>query len=204
VRPLPVRSPSRALSGFTAGYGSTLALQATWSRSRSARCCGAAQPTAPIRRARSAQVRPLLPHLRGSTATSAPGTGLAPATSALGLGCTLPHRHPDWGCSCPHLHGDWAHPSRLHRGLGPIATQPAGRGACWCRDGACSADPCEYIMDGTCDVPRFCSVGDFRDCGMTVPGLNATLPDAIGSLVCRSKITRMYCSALPDLRVTPP
>jgi hypothetical protein len=58
------------------------------------------------------------------------------------------------------------------------------------------------MMDGKCDVPRFCSLGDFRDCGMTAPDLNATLPDAIGSLVCRSKITRMYCSALPDLSIT--
>ena len=58
------------------------------------------------------------------------------------------------------------------------------------------------MMDGKCDVPRFCSLGDYRDCGMTVPDLNATLPDAIGSLVCRSKITRMYSSALPGLRVT--
>ena len=57
-------------------------------------------------------------------------------------------------------------------------------------------------MDGKCDVPRFCSFGDYRDCGMTVPDLNATLPDAIGSLVCRSKITRMYCLALPGLRIT--
>ncbi len=57
-------------------------------------------------------------------------------------------------------------------------------------------------MDGTCDVPDSCSFGDYRDCGMTVPGLNATLPEAIGSLVCRSKITRMYCSALPGLRIT--
>ncbi len=58
-------------------------------------------------------------------------------------------------------------------------------------------------MDGTCDVPKHCSLGDYRDCGMTVSNLNATLPDAIGSLVCRSKITRMYCSALPGLSITP-
>ncbi len=57
-------------------------------------------------------------------------------------------------------------------------------------------------MDGTCDVPDSCSSGDFHDCGMRVPGLNATLPDAIGSLVCRSKITRMYCSALPGQSIT--
>ena len=57
-------------------------------------------------------------------------------------------------------------------------------------------------MDGTCDVPKHCSFGDYGDCGMTVPDLNATLPDAIGSLVCRSKITRMYCSALPGLSIT--
>ena len=64
----------------------------------------------------------------------------------------------------------------------------------------CSADPCEFVSDGECDVPEDCSFGDYGDCGM--PDLNATLPDAIGSLVCRSKITRMYCSALPGLRIT--
>jgi hypothetical protein len=57
-------------------------------------------------------------------------------------------------------------------------------------------------MDGTCDVPKHCSFGDYGDCGMTVPDLNATLPDAIGSLVCRSKITRMYSLALPGLSIT--
>ncbi len=57
-------------------------------------------------------------------------------------------------------------------------------------------------MDGTCDVPDSCSFGDYRDCGMTVPNLNATLPDAIGSLVCRSKITRMYSLAFPGLSFT--
>jgi hypothetical protein len=71
----------------TAGYGSTLALQATWSRSRSARCCGAAQLTAPARSARS-RVRPLLPRLRGSTCHIGTGTGLTPPTSAPGLGST--------------------------------------------------------------------------------------------------------------------
>jgi hypothetical protein len=84
----------------TAGNGSALALQATLSRSPSARCCGAARPTAPVRRARSARVRPLLPHLRGSI---------------------LPYRHPDWAhpsiCT-----GTGLNPPRLHRGLGPIAT----------------------------------------------------------------------------------
>ena len=70
-------------------------------------------------------------------------------------------------------------------------------------DGACSADPCKFVSDGTCDVPKRCSLGDYGDCGITVPDLNATLPDAISSLVCRSKITRMYCSALlPGLSIT--
>ncbi len=75
----------------TAGYGSTLALQATWSRSQSARCCGAAQLTAPMRRARSARVRPLLPRLLGSTCHIGTGTGLTP----------------------PQLQWDWARPCHV-------------------------------------------------------------------------------------------
>jgi hypothetical protein len=156
-----------------------LALQATWSRSRSARCCGAAQLTAPVRSARSLRVRPLLPRLRGSTCHIGTRTGLTPPTCAPGLGST-----------CHIGTGTWAdrHATRRTRSL-LISRR------------RCSADPCEFVSDGTCDVPEDCSFGDFRDCGM--PDLNATLPDAIGSLVCRSKITKMYCLALPGLSVTP-
>ena len=140
-----------------------------------------------------------LPHLRRDWAHPLPHphrdwahpshvcTGTTPATSALGLGSPL-----------PHLHRDWAQPATSAPGTG--ADRHATRRARFLlmSRGRCSADPCDFVSDGECNVPEDCSFGDFHDCG-----INATLPDAIGSLVCRSKITRMYCSALPGLSITP-
>ncbi len=87
------------------------------------------------------------------------------------------------------------------------------------RDGSCSADPCRYQNDGVCDVPgielKNCAFGDYVDCKdcltcgrgrvmgdwnemngrsskSAMLRVNGTLPDAIGSLACRSKITSMY------------
>ncbi len=85
---------------------------------------------------------------------------------------------------------------------------------------SCSADPCRYQNDGVCDVPAHCAFGDYVDCkdcltcgrGGVMGDLNSrssksamllvngTLPDAIGSLACRSKITSMY--AHPQLLST--
>jgi hypothetical protein len=53
----------------------------------------------------------------------------------------------------------------------------------------CSADPCQFANDGQCDVPRSCFAGDYIDCGRAGPVVSGTLPEAIGSLACRSKIT---------------
>jgi hypothetical protein len=56
----------------------------------------------------------------------------------------------------------------------------------------CSADPCKFVNDGTCDVPRLCATGDYIDCGSVGPVVNGTLPNAIGSLTCTSKIIAVY------------
>ena len=58
------------------------------------------------------------------------------------------------------------------------------------------ADPCEFANDGECDVPAYCDAGDHADCGGVAPVINGTLPDAIGSLPCRSKIEKM-CACSP-------
>jgi hypothetical protein len=87
---------------------------------------------------------------------------------------------------------------------------------------SCSADPCPYQSDGHCDVPdgtyfKSCAFGDYIDCleeanleqfstlgaaadavfsrddrRLAMLLVNGTLPDTIGSLSCRSKITSMY------------
>jgi hypothetical protein len=62
-----------------------------------------------------------------------------------------------------------------------------GRATLWC-----AADPCESANDGECDVPQYCATGDYIDCGTAGPVVNGTLPDAIGSLACKSKITEVY------------
>ncbi len=66
----------------------------------------------------------------------------------------------------------------------------------------CAADPCQYAGSGGCDVPQYCAAGDYIDCGTAGPVVNGTLPDAIGSLVCRSKITRL-CARPPTRRSRP-
>ncbi len=63
----------------------------------------------------------------------------------------------------------------------------------------CAADPCPYANDGQCDVPRFCSAGDYLDCRTVGPVVSGTLPDTIGSLACRSKITSV-CARQPARR----
>ena len=61
----------------------------------------------------------------------------------------------------------------------------------------CAADPCKYANDGTCDVPTFCTEGDYVDCATAGnPAITGTLPREIGMLSCRSKITDVY-AALP-------
>jgi hypothetical protein len=113
-------------------------LQATWTRSRSALGSGAAQRTAPARRARSVRVRPIRTHARNR-------------------GCVT----------------------------------------LWC-----AADPCQYAGNGDCDVPRLCATGDHLDCGTQGPVVSGTLPDAIGSLACRAKITRL-CARPPTAALVP-
>jgi hypothetical protein len=63
----------------------------------------------------------------------------------------------------------------------------------------CAADPCQYYDDGRCAVLRRCAMGD---CGTGGPVVSGTLPDAIGSLACRSKITRL-CARPPARRSRP-
>ncbi len=76
---------------------------------------------------------------------------------------------------------------------GRIARARSHRSA---RQWLCSADPCfQFASDGECDVPQSCATGDYIDCRTAGPVVNGTLPDAIGSLACLSKITRVY--ALP-------
>ncbi len=69
-----------------------------------------------------------------------------------------------------------------------------GRAMWWC-----AAEPCQYPSDGSCDVPQYCATGDYIDCGTVGPVVSGTLPDAIGSLACRSKITRL-CARPPTRR----
>jgi hypothetical protein len=82
---------------------------------------------------------------------------------------------------------------------------------------SCSADPCPFQNDGLCDVSAcaqaHCAFGDYADChncgtacaeggvigdfvGRSSKSamllVNGTLPDTIGSLACRSKITSVY------------
>ena len=59
-----------------------------------------------------------------------------------------------------------------------------------------AADPCQYANTELCDVPLYCTTGDYIDCGTAGPVVSGTLPDAIGSLACRSKITRL-CARPP-------
>ena len=66
-------------------------------------------------------------------------------------------------------------------------------------DGGAFADPCIHQNDGVCQGPpdgNVCSAGDYDDCGTAWPVINGTLPDAIGSLTCRSKITDVYSRPL--------
>ncbi len=58
------------------------------------------------------------------------------------------------------------------------------------------ADPCPYALDGICDNPQTCPTGDYVDCGVVMPTVNGTLPDAIGSLSCASSIDRVYARPL--------
>ncbi len=60
----------------------------------------------------------------------------------------------------------------------------------------CAAEPCQSASDGECDVPRYCAAGDYIDCGRAGPVIGGTLPEAIGSLACRSKITSV-CARPP-------
>ena len=60
----------------------------------------------------------------------------------------------------------------------------------------CAADPCQWAGNGDCDVPQYCAAGDYIDCGTAGPVVSGTLPDTIGSLACRSKITRL-CARPP-------
>jgi hypothetical protein len=76
-------------------------------------------------------------------------------------------------------------------------TRDRGRATLWC-----AADPCVSASDGDCDVPRYCAAGDYIDCGASGPVVNGTLPDAMGSLTCRSKITRV-CARPPARRSCP-
>jgi hypothetical protein len=72
----------------------------------------------------------------------------------------------------------------------------------------CSADPCEFADDGTCDVPKYCTKGDYIDCATAgnpvINGINGSLPLEIGMLSCRSKITDVYAAVPPAARRLPP
>ncbi len=65
-----------------------------------------------------------------------------------------------------------------------------------------AADPCQYANTGKCDVPLYCAAGDYLDCRTVGPVVSGTLPDAIGSLACRSKITRL-CARPPSAALVP-
>ena len=85
-------------------------------------------------------------------------------------------------------------------GCGRIARARLHRSA---RQWLCSADPCfQFASDGECDVPQYCAAGDYIDCGTVGPVVSGTLPDAIGSLACRSKITRL-CARPPTAAHVP-
>ncbi len=118
------------------------AVQATSTRSRSARGAGAARPIAPARRA-----------------------------------CSAPVRRPAIACARQH-------------------------------DGAVLCRPCEFADDGTCDVPKYCTKGDYIDCATAgnpvINGINGSLPREIGMLSCRSKITDVYAAVPPAARRLPP
>jgi hypothetical protein len=66
----------------------------------------------------------------------------------------------------------------------------------------CAADPCPYAGNSACDVPRYCAAGDYIDCCTVGPVVSGTLPDAIGSLACRSKITGL-CARPPTVALEP-
>ena len=42
--------------------------------------------------------------------------------------------------------------------------------ALWMID-QCTGDPCEYALDGECDVPTYCEAGDVLDCGGLANGM---------------------------------
>jgi hypothetical protein len=62
----------------------------------------------------------------------------------------------------------------------------------------CAADPCKFANDDTCDVPEYCTEGDYVDCATAGnPVITGTLPREIGVLSCRSKITDVYAAVPP-------
>ena len=62
----------------------------------------------------------------------------------------------------------------------------------------CAADPCKFANDGSCDVPKYCTRGDYVDCATAGnPAITGTLPREIGMLSCRSKITDVYAAVPP-------
>ena len=62
----------------------------------------------------------------------------------------------------------------------------------------CAADPCKYANNGHCNVPEYCTKGDYVDCATAGnPAINGTLPREIGMLSCRAKITDVYAAVPP-------
>merc|ERR1711998_3906 len=45
-------------------------------------------------------------------------------------------------------------------------------------------DPCEYANDGACDVPQYCSSGDWTDCGAYAPPMQYICQQVSESAAC--------------------